>query len=195
MKKLKLQMQMSIDGFVSASDGKSDWMVWNFDKNWTWGTRLKKYHTDLTASIDCVLLSSKMAKGGFIAHWADMALKTSNPQSGFARNITNAHKVVFTKTLDASSWANTELAKGDLMTEVNKLKARDGKDMIVYGGATFVSALIKADLIDEYHLVINPAILGKGVAIFNKINRRLNLSLIEAKSYENGIVVLIYASK
>lgn len=56
-------------------------------------------------------------------------------------------KVVFTKTLDKSVWDKAELAKGDLKEEVNKLKSQNGKDIIVYGGSSFVSALIKAGLV------------------------------------------------
>jgi len=195
MKKLKLQMQLSVDGFVSSGNGKSsDWMVWDFGENWAWDKDLQEYHTSLTASIDTVLLSRKMAEGGFIDHWADMAVNTNSPQSAFARNITHARKVVVTQKLDKSIWNNTELAKGDLVTEVNKLKAQSGKDIIVYGGAGFVSALIKERLIDEYHLVINPAILGYGVPIFNEISSRQDLQLISAKSYDKGMVVLIYAA-
>ncbi|SIO47791.1 dihydrofolate reductase family protein [Chitinophaga niabensis] len=192
MKRLKLQMQLSVDGFVSSAKGKSsDWMVWDFGENWAWDKDLQEYHTSLTASIDCVLLSRKMAEEGFIDHWADMAVNTTNPQSAFARNINNARKIVVTQKLERSIWNNTELAKGDLVTEVNKLKAQGGKDIIVYGGASFVSALIKERLIDEYHLIINPTILGSGVPIFNG---RQDLTLISARSYGKGMVVLVYAA-
>lgn len=195
MKKLKLQMQLSVDGFVSSANVKSsDWMVWDFGEYWAWDDDLREYHTSLTASIDCVLLSRKMAEEGFIDHWADMAVNTNNPQSAFARNITNARKVVVTQKLDRSIWKNTELAKDGLVTEVNKLKAQGGKDIIVYGGAGFVSALIKERLIDEYHLIINPVILGSGLPIFNMINSRQDLRLIEARSFSKGMVVLSYAA-
>ena len=192
MRKLKLQMQLSIDGFVSANKPGVRWQVWDFSPEWTWGPELQRYHTDLTASIDCVLLSRKMAEEGFIEHWAGIAKQRNNPQSIFAGNITRAHKVIFSKTLKASRWENAELANGDLVNEVNALKAREGKDMIVYGGASFVSALIKAKLIDEYHLVVNPAILGKGVAIFDKADGMMGLSLVDARAYEKGMAVLRY---
>jgi dihydrofolate reductase len=195
MRKLKLQMQLSVDGFVSPGKPGSQWQVWSFGPEWTWGPDLQRYHTDLTASIDSVLLSRKMAEEGFIGHWADMAQRKDNPQSEFAGNITRAHKVVFSKTLKASRWDNTDLAKGDLAQEVDALKAKEGKDMIVYGGASFVSALIKARLIDEYHLVINPVILGNGLAIFDKTDGMINLSLMDAQAYEKGMTVLIYAAK
>ena len=184
-------MQLSLDGYVSAADGKSDWMIWDFGKEWPWDKALREYHTDLTASVDCVLLSRKMAEEGFIGHWAAMAKNTGDPQAAFAGNIAKTHKVVFTKTLERSVWDNTELAKGGLVVEVNALKEQDGGDMIVYGGASFVSALIKARLIDEYHFVINPAILGTGLAIFKEAGR-MGLSLMDARSYDCGVAVLIY---
>lgn len=188
-------MQLSLDGYVSAADGRSDWMIWNFGEDWTWDEELKKYHTNLTASIDCVLLSRKMAEGGFITHWAEMSENTDNPESAFAKNINRAQKIVFTKTLNESSWDNTKLAKGDLATEVNEIKKQPGKDIIVYGGASFVSALIKARLIDEFHLVINPVVLGEGLTIFKEAGSRLNLILQSAKSYNSGIAVLVYKLK
>jgi len=62
----------------------------------------------------------------------------------------------------------------------------------VYGGGTFVSELIKNKLIDEFHLFINPSIIGKGMPIFNRIEGTQNLTLIKASSFECGIVVLNY---
>ncbi len=90
-----------------------------------------------------------------------------------ADRINSTHKIVFTKTLETFdlevvAWGNTVLAKGDLAEEINKLKNQNGKDIIVYGGATFVSSLIKAGLIEEYHLFINPTAIGYGLRSSNK---------------------------
>jgi hypothetical protein len=67
MRKLKLAMQVSIDGFGFASDGNGDpsWMLSCWAENWTWDEALRRYHTDLTTSSDCILLSRKMAEEGF----------------------------------------------------------------------------------------------------------------------------------
>ncbi|MBC8047892.1 MAG: dihydrofolate reductase family protein, partial [Fimbriimonadaceae bacterium] len=102
---------------------------------------------------------------------------------------------VFTKTLDEPEWDNTVLAKGELADEINKLKEQDGKDIIVYGGATFVSALIKEGLIDEYHLLINPTVIGNGMPIFKKLDSKQDLTLIRSKSFQCGIVLLNYELK
>jgi dihydrofolate reductase len=87
----------------------------------------------------------------------------------FATRIVSAKKVVFTKTLDKSVWDKTELAKGNLTEEINKLKNQNGKDIIVYGGSSFVGALIKERLIDEFHFFVNAIALGKGVPTFDQL--------------------------
>ena len=185
-------MQTSVDGFVANAHGHANWMIWSWGEPWTWDKDLQQYHTRLTASIDRVLLSRKMAQEGFIDHWAAVAKKKNNPQAAFAGNVTKAHKIVFTKTLQKSAWPNTTLAKGDLVTTVNQLKQQPGRDMIVYGGASFVSSLVAARLIDEYHLVVNPTALGKGLSIFQQVGDHLNLQLQSANQYPCGVVVLIY---
>jgi len=195
MRKLKLQMQVSLDGYVAAADGTSDWMVWNFGPDWTWDQALQQYHTALTETIDTVLLSRKMAEEGFMTHWAGVAKDKESPQSRFAANITGARKIIFSKTWKEAPVAHAELASGTLVEAVNRLKAEAGKDIIVYGGASFARALIKADLVDEYHLVVNPVILGQGLPIFADISERLDLSLISATGYPCGVSVLIYARR
>ncbi|EFH83437.1 dihydrofolate reductase family protein [Ktedonobacter racemifer] len=195
MRKLILQMQMSVDGYVADENGQTDWMVWNWGEEWNWDAELRRYHNDVAASMDCVLLSRKMAQEGFIHYWATVAEKHDNPQSGFARKITEAQKVVFTKTLNMSEWHNTVLAKGDLAEEVNKLKNISGRNIITYGGATFASSLLQAGLVDELHLIINPSILGSGLPIFDKIRGAQRLSLIHSASYKGGIIVSQYKSR
>lgn len=106
--------------------------------------------------------------------------------------MVNTPKVVFSKTLKESNWANTILANGDLVEEVEKLKQKDGQDIIVYSGATFVSNLIKENLIDEFHLVINPTAIGRGLTIFGNSEDRLKLKLVQSTTSSNGKVVNHY---
>ena len=79
-----------------------------------------------------------------------------------------------------------------MVDEINKLKKQDGKDIIAYGGATFVSALIKHGLIDEFHLFINPTAIGNGMSIFKELDNKQNLILVKSTSFDCGIVVLNY---
>ena len=179
MRILKLQVQLSIDGYMAGLNGEMDWMVWNWDEH------LKDYVKEITAPVDCIILGRKLAQG-FIPYWA------SHPEQEGADKMNSTKKIVFTKTLEQSEWNNTILAKGDLSEKINKLKAQDGRDIIVYGGANFVSALIREGLIDEYHLFMNPTAIGKGMSIFKELQKKQNFTLIKSKSFECGIVVLHY---
>ena len=108
----------------------------------------------------------------------------------------NQKKIVFTKTLEKSEWKNTELAKGNLIEEVNKLKNQSGKDIIVYGGTSFVSELIRVGLIDEFHFFLNPVALGKnGVSVFDKLDSYRQLKLKKSITFDCGIVLLNYELK
>jgi dihydrofolate reductase len=186
MRKLKLQMQLSIDGFVAGPNGEMDWMTWN------WDDELKNFVKALTEPVDCILLGRKMTEG-FVAYWKSITTDPQDPQYPFARKMYDTPKVAFSKTLKKSAWDNTALATGDVAEEVNKSKNQAGGDIVVYGGANFVSSLIKNNLIDEYNLFINPAAIGKGITIFGDAEQKLNLKLIKATPFACGIVALTYS--
>jgi len=188
MRKLKLQVQMSVDGYVAGPNGELDWMTW------IWDDQLKDYVNELHKSVNCILLGRKMTDG-FISHWAKVTANPDDPEYSLGKKMTDTQKVVFTKTLEKSEWPNTELAKGDLADEINKLKNQDGGDIIIYGGANFVTSLIKAGLIDEYHLFVNPTALGNGLTIFNGLDEKQDLILANSTSYDCGIVVHRYEPK
>src|SRR4030095_11834693 len=183
MKKLKLQMQTSVDGFVGGPNGELDWMMWN------WDDEIKNYVTELTDSVDTILLGRKMTEG-FISHWTNIVKnQPGDPSYPFAKKMVDKPKVVFTKTLDKSQWENTKLATGDIVQEVNQLKNEKGNDIIVYGGAGFVTSLIKNNLIDEFYLFVNPAAIGKGLSIFDGST---NFKLVRSIPFSCGIVLLNY---
>ena len=105
-------------------------------------------------------------------------------------------KVIFTKTLDKSDWPNTDIATGDFRDEITKLKNLDGGDIIVYGGASFDSSLIREKkLIDEFYLFVNPIVMGSGKTIFKDLKEIQKLTLIDSKVFECGLVLLHYEVK
>jgi dihydrofolate reductase len=183
MRKLKLQVQISVDGFIAGPNGEMDWLTFNWDEE------LMKYVGDITDPVDTIVLGRKLAEG-FIPTWASRP----KDEPGVDKMV-NTPKVVFTQTLTKSDWNNTTLAAGDITEEVNRLKSQDGGDIIAYGGATFASALIKARLIDELHLFVNPVILGKGLPIFQDVDSKQNLVFKKSQAFPCGIVVLCYTSQ
>ncbi|MCA1814885.1 MAG: dihydrofolate reductase family protein [Acidobacteria bacterium] len=186
MRKVKLSMQMTINGYVAGPNGENDWMTWNPDDEF-----LQFINSQFDSS-DTILLGRKLADG-FIKHWENAVEK--NPDTPFAKKIVDTPKVVFTKTLDRSTWKNTTLAKGDLAEEIASLKKQNGKDIIVVGGAGFVSSLIREGLIDEYHLIVNPTAIGNGMTIFDSLDRIQKFSPIQSKLYSGGKTVLSYKPK
>jgi dihydrofolate reductase len=97
--------------------------------------------------------------------------------------------------LNKSKWINTDLVSGDLTDEIIKLKSRDGKDMVVYAGASFDSSLIKLGLIDEFLLFINPVAIGNGMTIFRDLNEIQKFNVVKSIAFDCGIVLLHYEAR
>jgi dihydrofolate reductase len=188
LRKLKLQVQMSIDGCIAGPNGEMDWMVGLQDD------KGNKYVNELTESIDTILLGRKMTDV-FISTWSDVINKPDDPWYALAKKMIGIPKVVFTKTLNKSKWINTDIATGDLTDEIIKLKSRDGKDMVVYGGASFDSSLIKLGLIDEFLLFINPVVIGNGMTIFKDLNEIQKFNMVKSIAFDSGEVLLHYEAR
>lgn len=182
MRKLRLQVQISVDGFVAGPNGEEDWMIRGDEKAF-------QLINDIADNSGTILLGRKMAEN-FIPHFE--AFDLSNPKFAFAQKMVNMPKVIFTKTLDKPFGKNTSLAKEPLADEIAKLKAQTGKAILVYGGAGFVSSLIAGGHIDEFYFFVNPIMINKGMRIFDQLNKRQKLSLISTSPYQTGITVLHY---
>jgi dihydrofolate reductase len=181
---LKLQVQLSVDGFIAGPNGEMDWMTHD------WDDALKDYVDGVTASVDCIVLGRRLAEG-FIPHWAAVAADPAHPEYAAGKLFNDLPKVVFTRTLRASPWPNTTLATGDLTEELNRLKREPGGDLIAYGGGAFASSLIAGGLVDEFHLFVNPVSLGRGMAMFGERERQ-RLKLETARAFPCGVALLRY---
>jgi dihydrofolate reductase len=107
--------------------------------------------------------------------------------------VTKTYAPSETNCFTASQWVNTALATGDLADEITKLKSEKGRDIILYGSATFDSSLIRAGLIDEFHLFINPAAIGRScMTIFKDLNDIQKFTLVKSRAFDCGIVELHY---
>jgi dihydrofolate reductase len=188
LRKLKLQVQMSIDGCIAGPNGEMDWMVGLEDD------KINKYVNELTESFGTILLGRKMADG-FISYWPDVINKPNDPWYALGKKMIEIPKVVFTNTLKKSKWINTDIATGDTTDEIMKLKREEGKDMVVYGGASFDSSLIKLGLIDEFLLFINPVAIGNGLTIFKDLNEIQEYSLVKSIAFDSGEILLHYETR
>lgn len=185
MRKFKLQVQTTVDGYMAGPNGEMDWMTF------PWTDDIKAYITALTEPVDCIVLGRKLAEG-FIPAWA--AGPEGEDKEAIAK-MNDTPKVVISNSLTESPWENAVVAGGDLAETVNRLKAQPGGDMIVYGGGTLVSGLIAEGLIDELHLFVNPTAIGTGMPVFADHGAYQRLRLVAAQPFACGITALHFAPK
>jgi dihydrofolate reductase len=184
MRKLKLQMQVSIDGMVAAQTQRGR-------GHFNWDEEVRQYSIANAANVECILLGRKTATG-FIPHWKSVAANPKDADFEFGKLVTDIPKIVFSKTLQKSEWPNATVANGEIIDEINQLKGQTGKDLLVYGGSSFVASLIKHHLIDEYHLLLNPVVFGSGSTIFSELVDSLRLTLVTTSAFSCGTVSLCY---
>ncbi len=186
MRKVKLQIQMTLDGFVSGPNGEMDWMVCD------WDDVLNDYVRRLTASADSFMVGRHTAEG-MAVYWPTVA---GNPESKLqdieaAEWINNTPKIVFSRSAASVEWHRARVAC-NIAEEVRLLKQQPGKDILLYGGAGIVSSFIQQGLIDEYHLFVNPVAIGLGKPIFRDRTEMLRLRLVQITTSTVGIAVLCY---
>lgn len=154
------------------------------------GTEMWLSHLD---AIDTVLLGRRSYE-----QWADFWPRSKRTPGEhpfyheFSRFLDRVQKVVFSKTLPEASWEHTDIARGDLATEIRRLKRASGREIAIGGGATFAQELMKRGLIDEYRLTVFPVVLGRGKNLFAPMPSQQTLQLLSAKSFEYGELVLHY---
>jgi len=183
MRKLKLQMQITVDGFVAGPEGQLDWMAPHDTDD-----ELNAFIVHLADTSDTILLGRKMTEG-FVRYWESVLTRPESPEYIFARRMVDTPKVVFSRTVDHVEGKNVRVENRDLSEAVNDMKRQTGKDLLVYGGASFVASLIEAGLIDDLHFFVNPVALGDGLRVFRS---RTALQPTATVAYPSGVVVHSY---
>jgi dihydrofolate reductase len=182
MPRLSAFEQVSLDGFFVDVSGDMSW-AHKQDPEWN-------EFAASNASGGGALVFGRVTYEMMASFWPTPAAKESLP--AVAEGMNTMPKVVFSRTLKKASWKNTRLVKGDLASEVRKMKSESGPDMAILGSGSIVSQLAEAGLIDEYQIVVNPIVLGKGRTLFETVDRKIGLKLIKTRAFGNGNVVLTY---
>jgi dihydrofolate reductase len=178
MRRVVLQMGVSLDGFVAGPGGTLDW-------------GLPPEHEDVTAWKAASVRRAGAHLMGRVTYEA-MAAHWPSATGVYAAPMNDIPKVVFSRTLEKAGWADTRIARGDLAEEVARVKREPGEDVLAHGGATFVQALSRLSLIDEYRLVIQPVALGSGLPLFRDLPAPLHLELAEARTFPDGTAIHVY---
>lgn len=191
MRKLIVQLQMSVDGLVASDPPALDWTVWDWGSDCAWDTALQRDFNAVYDSVETILLGRTMIEEGFMDHWTEAAGEHPDEALyGFARRIVDIDKVVMSSKLVDAPWPRTRIVRGSLAEEVRVLKAPPGGDIICVGGVRLATALLAQGLVDELQLFVNPTAARAGRSIFDNV---LRLRLVASKAYDCGVVVNRYA--
>lgn len=174
MRRLKLQVQATLDGYMGGANGEMDWMLPAFTPD------LGAHITGIMTGVDTIVLGRRLAEG-FIPHWAARPEHEPDEAIDFM-NV--SHRVVVSRTLASSPWDNATIAPS--LDAVATLKDTPGGDLIAYGGATLVAGLIEAGLVDELHLFVHPVSIGAGLPVFG--HGRHDFSVIATTRFDGGIL-------
>ena len=194
MRRLILQMQMSVDGVVESSARGMGWQLWDWSARCPWDDSLRTHFNEAVCSADTILLSRNMLEQGYLAHSARIASVTDGDALfAFSRHMLGMKKVVVTRKRSLQEWSGVDVRRGPLREIVPGLKQTEGGDIICFGGTGFASALIADGLVDELQFFINPAAVGRGRSLFGNVDHCARMKLIDAQGYGCGVVVVRYS--
>ena len=192
MRKLMMKMSMSIDGFVASAGGQMDWIFKSSDETsraWLVGLfETTGVHVMGRKSFETMASYWPTAPGPFAGPMNEIP-KAFFTRTGFKGGLPDAGQ-----SPAAASWAQARVFDGDLAEGIRTLKSEPGKPILAHGGAEFMRSLIATGLIDEYHFVTHPIVLGEGLPIFNGVARPMDLKLVEVKAFPGGAVAHTYAT-
>lgn len=181
MRKIIVFENVTLDGFMAGPNGEIDWAIRDDE--------VTQYSKEGHDSVD-MFLFGRVTYDMMASFWPTPAGQSANPV--FAEFLNTSPKIVFSTTLKKADWQNAEVVKELTNEEILKLKQQPGKNMMIFGSGTIVEQLTKLGLIDEYQLMVNPVILGKGKPLFENITDKINLKLVKTKTFKSGIVLLQY---
>ncbi len=181
MRKVILFMMTTLDGYFEGPKQEIDWH--NVD------AEFNDFAIQQLNEVDTLLFGRKTYEM-MASYWPTDQARKDDPVVAGKMNTTP--KLVFSRTLTKADWENTRLVKANLAAEVKKLKGQAGKDLIIFGSSDLGVGFLKEGLLDEVRVMINPVILGGGVALFQGFDDRLKLKLLKTRTFHNGNVLLYY---
>jgi dihydrofolate reductase len=188
MRKLISLLHVSLDGFVSSTCGRINWV--------TLDDEIFEDTLAFESGADTAIFG-RNTYGMMERCWPGVLVnpESSSNELRHAAWMNLVDKIVFSHTLDHVSWKNTQVVKGDLQKTISQLKEKKGGDMMIVGSPRLTLTLMKLDLVDEYKFNINPVILGNGFSLFGPTGSELPLQLINERRFACGVVSLHYSRR
>lgn len=172
MRKIILNLAVSLDGYIEGPNGEYDWCFTDQDYG------MSEFYNQ----IDSVFLGRKSYQ------------LTESMGSSDMPGVPKFQEYIFSSTLEKVK-PGAILLKGVIREEIENIKSQPGKNIWLFGGASLTNSLMKHELIDEFRLSIHPILLGKGRPLFESLSSRVNLILTNVIKYDSGLVTLVYNLK
>ena len=184
MRKIILDVAVTLDGFIEGQNGEIDWLV--KDDETDFGDIL----TDILADIDTIFYG-RVSYDLWGNYYPD---KDASPKLKAAYNLLHSKtKYVFSTTKTSDGRAT--FINANIRERVGEIMQQPGKNIWLYGGGKLITTIINLGLVHVYRLAVHPVILGSGKPLFEKINSRLGLKLIDAKASKSGVILLNYETR
>jgi dihydrofolate reductase len=182
MRRLTVFNSMSLDGYFTDASG-----------DMSWAHKQDPEFNDFTAGNakgDGTLLFGRVTYEMMKSFWPTPEAQKAFPE--VAKGMNELPKVVFSRSMEKATWQNTTLVKNDPVATVKKMKRESGSDMVIMGSGTIVALLAGAGVVDEYQLIVVPIVLGRGRTLFEGLDKRLPLKLVNERRFGNGNVLVCY---
>jgi dihydrofolate reductase len=188
MRKVVVFMHISLDGFAAGPNGELDWISYDAE--------LEKYAEEVVSTVGAPLYG-RVTYQMMESYWPTVLTNPTSTKHDLehAQWVENIPKIVFSKSLERVEWNNTRLIKDNIAEEISKLKQQPGKDLVIFGSPGLTHTFMGLGLIDEYRLTVNPVVLGQGIPLFNNFRGRTDLNLLNAKTFNSGVIALHYETK
>jgi dihydrofolate reductase len=183
MRNVTYSMGASLDGYVAGPDGRFDWTAPDDE--------IFRSHIDEVRGVGAYLMGRRLYETMLYWETADQDPSLDDSKLEWAALWKPLPKVVFSTTLSEVQ-GNARLASGGLAAEIERLRAEPGEGEIAIGGATLAAEAAALDLIDEYQLRVHPVLVGGGLPFFPRRERRVDLELVETRTFSSRVVYLRY---
>ncbi|MFB7274974.1 dihydrofolate reductase family protein [Streptomyces sp. NPDC056244] len=187
MRSVTYSMNVSLDGYIVGPDGGFDWTTASDEE-------LFRFATDEVREVGVYLLGRRLYETMLYWETADQDASLDALRLEFAAIWNRLPKVVFSTTL-SSVRGNARLASGGVAEEIERLRAEPGEGEIAIGGATLAAEAAASGLIDEYRARVCPVLVGGGIPFFPRRERRVDLELVETRTFSSGVVYLHHRVK
>lgn len=185
MRKVVLYMFTTLDGFIAGPNGEFEDHAPSDDE--------MEFAIEFFGSVDGILFG-RVIYELFVSYWDALDptdASHSKADIAFATRFRNMTRVVFSRTLDNVE-DNAILIKDDIAAEVSKVKQQPGRDLLLICGPELLSTFVRLGLVDEYRILVKPAVLGRGKALFGDVQEKLQLKLLSTRVFESGVVMHHY---